>query len=239
MRIRLIALIIFLAIAGTQLLFAQKSEKRTLPAFSEISLRTRANVHLSQGNDQSVELKGDESRLENIITEVKDGELIIRNKTKSFFIDMITNWKKNPVEIYVTIPQIDGLTLEGPGSIFANDRINAGILNLTISGAGDIRISNLKAEKVSVFISGTGNLYLTGQQTASEFNSVISGLGHINAFDFEANDVNVRISGMGNCCVTANKKLVARISGLGDIHFHGNPEVDSGISGLGGITAEK
>ena len=87
-------LIIFLMLSGSQLIFAQKSEQRKLSAFTEISLKIGANVHLSQGKDQSVEVKGKESTLEKLITEVKDRKLIIRYPTESIFS---SSWNPGPV----------------------------------------------------------------------------------------------------------------------------------------------
>lgn len=235
MRTKSITFIALLVITGTQLLFAQKSEKRTLPAFSEISLGMSATVHLSQGNDQSVELKGKEDVLEKIITEVKDRKLIIRNPANSGFINM---WKTSTVDIYITIPQIDGLTLGGSGSILADDKIDTKTLDLSLSGSGNIRLGNLRAEKVSSHLSGSGSVFLAGQRTASEFNTVISGSGSVKAVGLEANDVSISIGGSGNCWVTANKNLVVRIGGSGNVYYHGNPAVDSSIGGSGRVKAE-
>jgi len=51
MKSRIATLIILFVITGTHLLHAQKSEQRKLSAFTEISLKIGANVHLSQGSN--------------------------------------------------------------------------------------------------------------------------------------------------------------------------------------------
>lgn len=240
MRTKSITFIALLVITGTQLLFAQKFEKRTLPTFSEISLRTSATIHLSQADDQSVELNGKEDALDKLITEVKDGKLIIRypEKYKNNLWNQMRGDKH--VDINITMSQIDGLALESSGSIFADDKIDTKNLDLWLTGTGNLRIGKLNAEKVSANLSGTGNLYLTGGQHAvSEFISNISGTGSVKALALEANDVNVDIGGTGNCWITANKKLVVRIGGTGNVHYQGNPVIDSNIGGTGRLKAEK
>lgn len=236
MKSRIITLIALFLISVAQSLFAQKTEQRKLSAFTEVSLRISADVHISQGNEQPVEVKGKESTLEKLLTEVKDRKLIIRYSTDSFFNN---KWNPGPVEIYVTIPQIDGLAVSGSGSILADDKIESRILDLTVSGSGDIRIKNLKAEKVSALLSGSGNLLIAGQETASEFKATLSGSGNLKAVGFVTNDANIKISGSGNCWVTAIKNLVVRIGGSGNVYYHGNPAVDSSILGPGQIKKEE
>lgn len=235
MKSKIIALIFLLTILGTQLLCAQKSETRKLSAFTEISLRIGANVHLTQGIDQTVEVKGKESTLEKLITEVKDRKLVVRYPTELF----LSKWNPGPVDIFITIPQIDALDVLGSGSILADDKIESRILDLRVSGSGDIKIGKLKAEKVSSLLSGSGSLYITGQQTASEFKTILSGSGNVKADGFIADNVNIKIGGSGSCWVTTAKNLVVRIVGSGSVYYHGNPAVDSSIVGSGQIKKEE
>jgi hypothetical protein len=224
--------LILLIMAGTQVLYAQKTEQRKLSAFTEISMKIGANVHLSQGNDQIVEVKGEEGTLKKLITEVKDRKLIIRYPTESFFN---SKWNPGRVDLFITIPEIDGLSIIGSGSIIADNKIESRILDLSLNGSGDIRIENLKAEKVTSLLSGSGNLYLTGQQTAAEFNSTLSGSGNVKATGFPANDVNVKISGSGSCWVNSTRNLIVRILGSGSVYYKGNPAIDSSILGSGQV----
>jgi hypothetical protein len=228
-----IKLVILLFFAGSQMVVAQKSQTREVSAFTEISLRVGANVHLKMGNSQFVEVKGDEATLAKLITEVSNRALVIKYPADSWF----SNWKPGRVDIYVTIPQIDGLTISGSGSIVSEDKIESRILNLLISGSGDIKLSELKSEKVIASLSGSGNVHLSGSK-AAEFKATISGSGNVKAIDFPAANVDVKISGSGNCWVNAEKNLVARLAGSGNIIYRGAPLVDSGIVGSGSVKKE-
>lgn len=235
MKSRLITLIIVLVITGTQLLVAQTNQKREVSAFTEISLRIGANVHLKQGNTQTVEVKGKETTLEKLITEVKDRKLVIRYPNDSWF----SKWNPGTVDIYVTIPQIDGLSVSGSGSIISDGVIESRILDVMVSGSGDVKLDDLKAEKVSAGVSGSGNIHLLGKQNAAELKAVISGSGNIKASDFPADNVEVKIGGSGNCRVNAVKKLYARLAGSGNVTYRGNPSVDSSVAGSGTVREEK
>jgi len=234
MKSRLSTFIFVLMISGTQLLGAQTSQKRNLSAFSEIALKIGANVHLRQGNTQSVEVKGNESTLEKLITEVKDRKLVIRYPTDSWF----SKWNPGTVDVYVTIPQIDGLTISGSGSIVAEEKIESRILDMTISGSGDIKLTDLNSEKVSATLSGSGNILLSGKKNTLEFKAIISGSGNVKAIGFPCENVDVKISGSGNCLINSTKNLFVRLAGSGNVIYRGNPLIDSSIAGSGKVKEE-
>ena len=235
MKSKFIALLAILVFAGTQFAIAQTSQVRTVSAFTEISLKIDANVHLKQGNTQSVEVKGNGETLNRLITDVNDRKLVIKFPSDTWF----KKWNPGPVDIYVTIPQIDALTISGSGSIVSKEKINSRILSLTLSGSGDINLADLSAEKVSVMLSGSGNVHLSGSsETAAEFKATISGSGNVKAVDFPADDVNVKIGGSGNCWVNSVKNLVAKLAGSGNVIYRGNPLVDSSILGSGNVKKE-
>jgi len=235
MKSRLITLIVLLVVAGTQLLIAQTSQKREVSAFTEISLRIGANVHLKQGETQSVEVKGKETTLEKLIIEVKDRKLVIRYPNEAWF----RKWNPGPVDVYVTMPQIDGLAITGSGSIVSDGKIESRILDMTVSGSGDIKLGDIKSEKVSAGISGSGNIYLSGKQSTAELKAAISGSGNVKAIELPSDNVDVKVSGSGNCWVNSVKNLVIRLSGSGNVIYHGNPSIDSSISGSGKVKEEK
>ena len=234
MKSRITTLFVLLLFASFQLTFAQTSQKRDVSAFSEISLRVSANVHLQQGSTQSVEVKGKEESLKKLITEVNDRKLVIRFPNETFF----NKWNPGPIDIYITVPQIDGLSISGSGSITSEGKIESRILDLAISGSGDIKLGDLKAEKVSSALSGSGNIHLSGSQNAVNLKIAISGSGNVKGIDFPADNVDIKISGSGNCWVNSIKKLTVHLAGSGNVVYRGNPTIDSSIAGSGKVKEE-
>ena len=68
------------------------NQTRKVDPFTEISLRIGAKVHLEQGEKQNLEIVAKQSTLEELITEVKDGKLIIRFPNKDFFWKTFQPW---------------------------------------------------------------------------------------------------------------------------------------------------
>lgn len=224
-------LTLLLMIVGLQATQAESIE-RELEAFSEISLRIDAKLYLAQGNKQSVEIVAKQSALDDLITEVKGRELIIRFKSADKFW---SNFDPGKVEIYITVPEINAITVSGSGDVFNDGAIKARILSLTVSGSGKIKLEDLEAERIKTTQSGSGNIYLDGNGEAADLSVTISGSGGFSAPDFEVKDVMVRISGSGSADVHCNDNLKARIAGSGNVNYNGNPNIDQSIAGSGQV----
>lgn len=207
-----------------------KDEMREVSPFSKIALRISAKVYVVQGDKQSVKIVADPKTLEEIITEVKDRTLNIRYPNNNIF----KRWNPGKVEIFITVPEVDGLNVSGSGDI-VSDEIVTRILDLVISGSGNITIDQLTAERVDAGISGSGNIRLKEGGVAEEFKVRISGSGNADARGFEAKNVDVQTSGSGSCSVISNGSIKARISGSGNVYYSGNPAIDSSVSGSGSV----
>lgn len=240
MKKQTLLLIFLLVVCGAQFLYAEKTETRSLLTFNGISLSAGVTVYLNQGPVQHVELSGDEEDVKELITEVKDGNLVIRYPSKNF--DIFSPFRsigRRHVFLHVTMVQIDRLRSSGTGAIIADNLIETKALEVSISGTGNLKMANLKAERISSHLSGTGTFSVSGGAVAAEFRTSISGTGSVKALDFKTDDATVSISGTGSCSITVNKTLNARISGTGNISYRGNPRVDSRVSGTGHVRSVK
>ena len=211
-------------------LFAE-NEKRNVSTFSEISLRIPAKLYITQGDVQSVEITAKSSTLEEIITEVRGRTLNIKFPNKSIFWN---NFKPGKIEIHITVPDIDGLSVSGSGDILAKE-VKSRIIDLAVSGSGNIVIDDLKTKRVAAAVSGSGDITIKNGGVADELTVAISGSGNVNAEGFEASDVSIRISGSGNCSVTSNGNIKGRVSGSGDVNYKGNPSLDFSVAGSGRV----
>ena len=231
MKFRLLAFI--LVVAGVFTFSTSKAEEqdRDVSPFSEISLRVSGKLYLKQGSQQSVRVVAKESTLEELITEVKGSELIIRFPNKTWFQ---RDFNAGKIEIYVTVPDVNSLSVSGSGDILAKE-LEARILNLTVSGSGNITIEDLDSKKVKGAISGSGNISLEDGGVADELSVSISGSGNFDAEGFDADAVSVATSGSGNCKVSSDGSIKARIAGSGSVYYKGNASIDASVAGSGRV----
>lgn len=236
MKTKLATAIILIAFILTGIQVQAEEQNRKVDPFTEISLRIGAKVHLEQGAKQNLEIVAKSSTLDEIVTEVKDGKLIIRFPNKDYF------WKTfqpGEITIYITTPEINGLGVSGSGDIIAENDIKTKILDLGVSGSGNIRLSELSAERVKAAISGSGDIVLASKVAAQDLSVAISGSGNFRGFDFSADDVSVKIAGSGNVDVEANKNLYVRLAGSGNVTYKGKPMIDQSIAGSGKVRSAR
>lgn len=212
------------------------NQTRKVDPFNEISLRIGANVHLEQGAKHSLEIVAKPSALEEIITEVKDGKLIIRFPNKNY---LWKTFQPGEITIYITAPEIVGLGISGSGDIIADDEIKTKILDMAVSGSGSIKLSELTAERVKSAISGSGDIVVAGKNAAQDLSITISGSGNFKGMDYSADDVSIKIAGSGNVGIEANKNLYIRLAGSGNVTYKGKPLIDQSVAGSGSVRSAR
>jgi len=227
-----VSLFILLACVFAVSSVSADNQERKLEAFSEISLRVPGKLYLSQGEKQQVEVNAKGSTLGDIITEVKDRKLVIRFPNKNY---LWKDFEYGKIEIYITVPDIEVLNVSGSGDIIAEDKFDARILDMSVSGSGNVNFSELKADRVKVSISGSGDVKIAGNETATDLSATISGSGKLKAFDFPVQDVLVKVSGSGNCEVNAQSHLTVKVAGSGNVTYKGKPLIDKTVVGSGSV----
>lgn len=201
-------------------------ETRDVGQFSSISLNISADVYLTQGTVQKVEIEGDKNSLQEIETVVTNEALKIQ--TKNHFGGNTGN-----VTVYITLPEIEGLSVAGSGDIKARSGIKADELDLGVSGSGSIDIKELTVREVSATITGSGNIDIISGQAQSEMDVMITGSGSFSAEGFSTGEADITITGSGSATVWAVKELETNITGSGNVSYKGNPQVNARATGSG------
>lgn len=218
---------LFIALMLSMIAIAQNKETRNVDNFSGISFGVAGDLYLVQGSTYNVTIEGDRDLLSEIETYERNGVLFIRKK----------DWKRSMnkrVTVWVTMPDIESLSVSGSGTLTAEGAVKSGEIELNVSGSGRILLSNLAADEVDSSISGSGNIEIAGSG-ADECDLSISGSGKFYGKDFKVGEMVISVSGSGNCECNVVKELEASVSGSGDIYYLGSPSVDVRISGSGKV----
>lgn len=230
----LMALVLFAAVQA----FAADTENRPVSGFHAVDISGSYDVYINQGNTEAVRVEAPGDIIKLVLTEVKNGTLRIYNKENTnwrniFNHNNIFNNKK--VVVYVTVKNIDGISLSGSGHVNFKDGLNAnGNMHLQLSGSGNVQ-GKLTAKDLDAGISGSGSLKLSG--SSENQNVHVSGSGSYSARDFTSANVNVSVSGSGGATVYASNSLNAHVSGSGGVHYSGSPKnVSKSKSGSGSIS---
>lgn len=258
------ALLMTLIFIGFSIFAQVETQSRNVDAFSGIHQATSADVFITKGSTQSVKVKADSEKINDIITEVEDGVLIIKTKKNFRYIKTL--------EVYITMPSLDHLknsgsgdfSIEGPmegnnvvfkinGSGDIDAELAVDNLQLSISGSGDVKFSGvrgdlaiqisgsgdvageaLKLNDCQVMVYGSGDIKLKGK--TAKLTSKQSGSGDFNGYGLTAVKVYARSNGSGDIVVQAVEKIEATLNGSGDLTYYGSPEyVDVESNGSGEV----
>jgi hypothetical protein len=208
-------------------------ETRDVKGFTKISYGISGNLTIKIGTEFSVVLEGEKGDLREVITDVSDGKLRIRQD--SWFFNF-----NSKVNAYVTLPQLTGLNVSGSGKAEILDPIkDADNLSLSVSGSGKLMTKELVVDDFNCNISGSGDVIITGDGSADNGDISISGSGSYNGPDFEIDHLDISVSGSGSCFCKAGDSLEAGISGSGSVTYKGEPKVDARVSGSGHVRSAK
>ena len=194
--------------------FTALNDKRTLSfdEFDSIAISNSANVFLSHGSEQSVVVKADSKILDRLDLEVKKGTLHIKNKKN---IKRNNSWSsKNGLEVYITLPTFEALSISGSGDFVMEDAFNLPSLKIAIAGSGDVVLREGSAEDFRVSIAGSGDVDC----------------------DMTTMNAIIKIAGSGDVDLIVEEHLEVSIAGSGDVTYQGNPQhVDVKTVGSGEV----
>lgn len=244
--------LVFIFIMSGMTILAQVTQERIVGSFSGIHQTTSADVYITKGSSTSVKVKADADKIDNIVTEVEDGILIIKTKKNFRYIKTL--------EVHITMPSLDYLKnsgsgdfdisgeMEGTNVVFEingsgdiDAELEASNLQLSISGSGDVKFSGvrgdlaikisgsgdvvgdgLKLNSCEIMVYGSGDVKLKGK--TAKLTSKQSGSGDFNGYGLTAVKVYARSNGSGDVVVHAVEKLEATLNGSGDLTYYGTPE---------------
>ena len=209
------------------------TQKRNLINYSALSLNIPASIEVSQSADYAFSITGKQELLDQFITEIKDGELVITTKDKKW------KWSGDQtIRISISLPKINSMEINGSGHIAAISVMSTEKLSLLINGSGHISTMSINVTALNAEINGSGSiLELSGN--ADQITMAVNGSGNIKAGRLQSKRSTIAISGSGNIDAGSIASLDVNIAGSGNVSYHGNPEnVKKRISGSGTVSQE-
>ncbi len=159
---------------------------RQVAAFDRIEINAAFDLQITIGEKSELELTFDDNLIDRVITKVKGGTLML---------DIDGPVKvKHPCQVRITIPELERITTSGAanidiegldGELFEYNLLGAGnltaagrvdVLEVTLSGAGDVDLRHLIADRVKVDVNGAGTVKVHAE---SRLRARVSGVGKI------------------------------------------------------------
>lgn len=109
----------------------------------------------------------------------------------------------------------------------------ANLCKINLSGASDLKTSDLECHRIETHSSGSSDLYLNGKANEGKYNC--SGSSDIKAYGFTLKTLECSASGSSDILTIVTESLNASASGSSDIKYKGNPKVKKHSSGSSDI----
>ena len=209
-------------------------ETREVPAFTKVGLNVPGTLHLRQGDARSVEVEATRRVLEHLETVVEDGRLKIRDESNFFerMVDDDRDWGE--IDVYVTTPTIETVSIAGAGSVVGETPIESSSLALENAGSGSVDVE-VSTSALRTSIAGSGTIQVRG--TADEVTVRIAGSGTIDGLDLKTTTADIQVAGSGDTRLHVTDRLSVQIMGSGDVEYRGSPSIDESILGSGDVRA--
>lgn len=197
-------------------------ENRGTGAFSAVTNTGSFDVYVNQADSFSVVVRAQENLIPIIETNVVGSRLIVETRSSTCYRSSL------PVEVHITMPETDALTLNGSGRILAG-RVSSTEVEIFNSGSGSIEIDSTLSEWLVLDNSGSGHIEVKSSY-ADMVDLIQSGSGSVRNGNIAGPEqVDIRHSSSGN--ITAEIIDVAEL----DVILSGSGRVE--LSGYGELAA--
>ena len=190
------------------------TEERHISGVRGVRLDTSGTLTITQGSNERLTISGDDNLLKWIVTPVKDGILTIRRNRR-----IRTFYPAQRLVYELTVPDIHSIELRGSGHAFA-DRLQGDILNVEITGSGDLEIGNLQLSgNLDVVVRGSGGATIGELKSAKDVRLRTTGSGDISITGFQGvQQIDSRITGAGSQILKGtSRELQIKSTGAGDL----------------------
>lgn len=216
--------ILILFVSSSLLAQVNNYDVMNIVDYHSISVNSAYTVYVKQSNKEEVRVEATKDVYD--VTEItaEEGVLHINIKkddtqaSKSIW-QKIDNIKLLPtMNVYVSIKDVQKLSVNGTGKLITENSIAADNLNLQVAGTGSMEV-DVKTKTLEAKLAGPGDLKIKGYTNNLVLEN--SGAGSIDAFEFESQNANAKLYGLGSIKMNVSEKLDAKIYGSGNISVRG------------------
>lgn len=180
-------------------------QKREVTAFSSISTNGAFTIEVTCQKNLSLEVEGDENVLNFVTTEVGNNTLRLENSQ---------NYSTSePVKIKISVPNLEGLA---------------------VNGAGHIDIKGVNNDKFEIDTNGAPTIIVAGTTKLVDIGA--NGAGKVDTQNLHATRAVVDARGVAKVDLDVSDQLDVEISGPSSVTYSGNPSVNKTIHGPGKLT---
>lgn len=206
------------------LLAGPETQNREVAKFSGIDAREGIKVNIVQGTAESVKVTAHPDYINDLVTEVEGGTLVIRWARK-------VNFKSRNATVDVVATDLNRIVASSGASV-KTDAIKADKMALASSSGAKLEISSISASKIDLNSSSGASIVVEG--TAQRADLDASSGARIKGPNLTVGEASASASSGASVSVTVTDKFSADASSGGSIRYGGKPQISDVRSSSGG-----
>lgn len=172
------------------------TQNRSVGNFDAISINGVARVVIEQSGESSLTLIGEDNLLEVIVSQVRDGQLVVGPP------DGVQFRANHEIEYRITVAELTAID---------------------ISGVMNAEAFDVDTEDLRVDVSGVSTLRISGNADRQDL--TVSGVTTYDASDLQSRDVSILGSGVMTVNLWVSDTLGGNVCGAGIVSYIGSPEL--------------
>lgn len=199
------------------------TETRLIDNYNSIEINNNIDVYISFNHNKTgiIEITGGENLIPNVLTELSDTTLQIKNDNK---FNWIRNIEKSKIKIIIYSDTISYINYKGVGKLEFIDTLKAN--NFIFESWGGIGSVDLKinGDYSSILLhTGAPDVTISGESYKTVFYS--HSYGFINALNYDVDIAEVKSQGTGDIYVSPINEIGVTIDYLGNVYYKNNPKI--------------
>jgi hypothetical protein len=208
---------------------ATVQEKKKLTGVTRLKLDGVFNLTLTQSDEESIEVVGEESLIKKLLIN-QDGDLLTLSMEED--IDNAFFAKKE-LKINLRLKDLKELNYDGVGNVKTIGTFKVTDVRLIGAGVGNLEL-DLDAKQIDANFDMVGNIKLQGKANRAFFTN--NGVGNLDASNLIVKDIEITSSGIGKVEVHCTGDLSLMVDGIGKVSYSGNPRIiKKEVSGIGKV----
>lgn len=201
--------------------------------FYKVTAQGIVNVHLTKGNSKEIKIQAEENLMDLIVTEVKNGNLLLAIKG---------NLKTTkPINIYLDYQDLNEVTSSGSTNVYVASPLSEDSIKLSSSGASNISLAAINANQLFVKTSGSSNIKINSLIRTNNADLESTGASNITASSIETESLLSSTTGSSKISIknilTEDTKFKA--SGASTINIEGKTNsLVAQVSGSSNLNAK-
>lgn len=229
----LMPLFVFLLAAGT---FAgEKTKTYDITNFNGVSVGSGMHLVVTQSDNYSITITGDERDFKDLVVEKKGNSLHIYYDRSGW--SWFGHHRRGNVEVKITMPELTSVDLSGGAEGDISMNVGDKTFSAETSGGAELK-GRLTCGNLSVETSGGSRVELSG--SGRNLSADGSGGSRIKLKDFAVKNVSADLSGGCTAWINMNGTLNSDQSGGSRIYYYGNISLgNTSFSGGSGVSKGK